>query len=122
MCTAHSNHSGDGLAGTGSFDHVVVISATSTSLEPLSFVSTKRNPVHPTSSSHRKLCDELSLLEIVSNPWLSCTMSCNLLPSRKIFASFRPMIDDFDPVYVLALGQDIELLHKWYLLLGLEHF
>ena len=122
MRTAHSNHSGNGLAGTGSFDHVVVISAASTCLEPLSLVRTECKPVHPITSSHRKLCDELSILEIVSNPWLSCTMSCNLLPSRKLFARFRPMIDDFDPVYVLALGQDIELLHEWYLLLGLEHF
>jgi hypothetical protein len=123
MRTAHSNHSGDGLATrTGSLDHVEVISAASTSLEPFSFVSCECNPVHPITGPHRQLCDELSILEIVCHPWLSCAMSCNLLPCRKLFARFRPMIYDFDPVYVIALGQDIELLHEWYLLLGLEHF
>ena len=122
MRTAHSNHSGDGLATrTGSLDHVEVISAASTSLEPLSLVRTECNPVHPITGPHRQLCDELSILEIVSHPWLSSSMSSDLLPCRKLFASFRPMIDDFDPVYVIALGQDIELLHERYLLLGLEH-
>jgi hypothetical protein len=48
-------------------------------------------------------------------------MSCDLLPGRVLLARFRAMIYDFDSVYEVALGHDIELLHERDLFQSLEH-